>query len=90
MLRQSRLEHEGERIFELRRRRGRARRRYEGLRVRPMRQHRVVQRHAARFEARALRVIAPKISPMNSLITFIWNHGGRNVCFRDLPALAGR
>ena len=41
--------------------------------------HQIVQAEAARREALGLGVICAVISPIASLITLRWNHGGRNV-----------
>ena len=59
MLRKARLEHEGQRVVELLRLQlDRARLSRSPVGVGPMRQHHVVQAHAARHEAFRLGVIA--------------------------------
>ena len=56
-LRKPRLEHEGHRIFEFVRLQLRVARALERVAIRPMRQHRIVQAHAARREAFGLGVV---------------------------------
>ena len=78
--RQLGLEHEGQRVFEILRFQLGIGGALEGLSVRAVAGHAVVQAGPAGQKPSAFASYAPNTRPMNSFIRLRWNQGGRKVC----------